>query len=193
MPYAAWRPVFAAMLGDPQPSAPSTRGAASGPHRPRSAIRSSRRLINAVVPGFLEETPLVQSLSGQARADATSTVLSEIIAAHATARFVLVLEDCHWMDSASWRLVLRVAQDYPQALIVLTSRPVTDVQELSALQTRLERFAEMKLSPLALERHRGRWSRACSADRAWQQEVIERDRAAIGRAIRCSRASTRCC
>ena len=51
------------------------------------------------------------------------------------------------MDSASWRLLLRVTQDYPQALIVLTSRPAADVQELSELR-RLERFAEMKLSPL---------------------------------------------
>ena len=99
------------------------------------------------MPGFLEDTPLVQSLTGQARADATSTVLSEILEARASRRFVLVLEDCHWMDSASWRLVLRVAQDYPQALIVLTSRPTIDVQELSALRI-APRFIEMKLSPL---------------------------------------------
>ena len=146
MPYAAWRPVFAAMLGDPQPSAPSTqeqRLARIGPIRHLQLAP----LINAVVPGFLEETPLVHSLSGQARADATSNLLSDIIAVHATARFILVLEDCHWMDSASWRLVLRVAQDYPQALVVLTSRPVTDVRELRALSA-LEGFAEMKLSPL---------------------------------------------
>ena len=66
------------------------------------------------MPGFLDETPLVQSISGQARADATSSLLSEIIAlARAGSRFLLVLEDCHWMDSASWRLLLRVAQDYP--------------------------------------------------------------------------------
>ena len=51
------------------------------------------------------------------------------------------------MDSASWRLVLRVAQDYPQALVVLTSRPVTDVRELRALSA-LEGYAELKLSPL---------------------------------------------
>ena len=97
--------------------------------------------------GFLEETPLVRSLTGQARADATSSVLSEVIAAHAKNRFVLVLEDCHWMDSASWRLLLRVAQDYPQALIVLTSRPARTCRKLSALRL-LEGFAEMKLAPL---------------------------------------------
>ncbi len=99
------------------------------------------------MPGLLDETPLVRSLSGQARADATSRVLSEVVASHATSRFVLVLEDCHWMDSASWRLAVRVAQDYPEALVVLTSRPTTDNQEFSALR-RLARFTEMKVPPL---------------------------------------------
>lgn len=141
--YAAWRPVFATLLKDPDSSGTSSqaerRARLGGIRHPQLAP-----LINAVVPGFLEETPFVQSISGQARADATSNVLSEVIAAHATNHFVLVLEDCHWMDSASWRLVLRVAQDYPQALVVLTSRPTADVQELSALK-RLDRFSEMKL------------------------------------------------
>jgi class 3 adenylate cyclase len=143
--YAAWRPVFATLLADLQSSQSSqeVRLARLGNLRhPQLAP-----LVNAVIPGLLDETPLVQSLSGQARADATSGVLSEVIVSHATSRFVLVLEDCHWMDSASWRLVLRVAQDHPQALIVLTSRPSADSQELSALR-RLDRFDEMKLSPL---------------------------------------------
>ncbi|MEO5739347.1 MAG: AAA family ATPase [Vicinamibacterales bacterium] len=144
--YAAWRPVFVRLLE----GLPSSVSASQAQRRAQlSSIRHPQLapLINAVVPGFLEETPFVQSLAGQARADATSSVLSEAIAVHATSRFVLVLEDCHWMDSASWRLVLRIAQDYPQALIVLTSRPSVDVLELSALR-RLEQFTDMKLSPL---------------------------------------------
>ena len=144
--YAAWRPVFVKLL-DGLPSAVSASQGQRGAQL--SSIRHPQLapLINAVVPGFLEETQVVKSLSGQARADATSSVLSEAIGVHATSRFVLVLEDCHWMDSASWRLVLRVAQDYPQAFIVLTSRPSVDVLELSALR-RLEPFTDMKLSPL---------------------------------------------
>ena len=144
--YAAWRPIFAALLGNADSFvnlSQSERRALLGPIRhPELAP-----LINAVVPGLLDESPLVRSLSGQARADATSRVLSEVIATHATNRFVMVLEDCHWLDSASWRLALRVAQDYPQALIVLTSRPSIEGQELSGLR-RLEQFTEMKLPPL---------------------------------------------
>jgi class 3 adenylate cyclase/tetratricopeptide (TPR) repeat protein len=144
--YAAWRPVFAKLL---EP-APSTRIDTPDERRARLGdIRHSQLapLVNAVVPGFLEETPLVQNLTGQARADATSTVLEEVLEAHATRRFVLILEDCHWMDSASWRLLLRVAQDFTQALIVVSSRPTTDVQEAHALRA-TSGFLEMRLAPL---------------------------------------------
>ena len=147
--YSAWRPVFGRLLNDPRGAPPST----SGERRARlGQIKHPllAALVNAVVPGFLEERPQVQGLTGQARADATSTVLGEVLEAHATTRFMLVLEDCHWMDSASWRLLLRVAQDHPQALIVQTSRPTTNVQEASALRT-LPGFMEMKLAPLRLD------------------------------------------
>ena len=144
--YAAWRPVFANLL------APAPTTGLDTPDERRSRLGDIRHaqlapLVNAVVPGFLEETPLVQGLVGQARADATSTILKEVLEAHATRRFVLILEDCHWMDSASWRLLLRVAQDFPQALIVLASRPTTDVQDAQTLRT-LSQFVEMKLAPL---------------------------------------------
>jgi hypothetical protein len=143
--YAAWRPVFSQLL---EPSA----AAGDTPADRRRRLGDIRHaqlapLVNAVVPGFLEETPLVQSLAGQARADATSTVLGEVLEAHATRRFVLILEDCHWMDSASWRLLLRVAQDFPEGLVVLTSRPTSDVQEVNSLRT-LGRFRQMKLAAL---------------------------------------------
>src|SRR5205823_4801461 len=130
--YAAWRPVFSALLNDAVPFV----------HMPQSERRARMgalrhpefaSLINAVVPGFLEEPPTLRGLSGQARADATSQVLTDMIRSRATQRFVLIIEDCHWIDSASWRLLLRVAQDCPQALIVLTSRPATDRHELAAL------------------------------------------------------------
>ncbi len=144
--YSAWRSVFGALLDDSQ----STQSDDTGQRRAQLGdIRHGQLapLVNAVVPGFLDETPLVQSITGQARADATSTVLSEVLEARATSRFVLILEDCHWMDSASWRLALRVAQDYPEALIVLTSRPTVDVQEANALRI-IPRFVELTLMPL---------------------------------------------
>jgi class 3 adenylate cyclase len=172
--YAAWRPVFAKLLHGP------SADSASSVHRAAQLSTISHPqlapLINAVVPGFLEETPVVKNLSGQARADATSSVLSDAIAVHASRRFVLVLEDCHWMDSASWRLVLRVAQDHSRALIVLTSRPSVDVIELSALK-RLEQFTAMNLSPLrsdAIEAVVSSILGERSADQVLVEEITQR-------------------
>jgi class 3 adenylate cyclase/tetratricopeptide (TPR) repeat protein len=147
--YASWRPVFAALLEDP---ALSDRSSQEQRQARLGAIRHGQlaSLVNAVVPGFLDETPLVQALAGQARADATVSLLSEVIGSNATPRFVLLLEDCHWMDTASCRLLLRVAQEYPEALIVLTSRPVVDNQELDGLR-RLQNFSEMTLPALRTE------------------------------------------
>ena len=110
---------------------------------------------------------------------------------HATSRFVLVLEDCHWMDSASWRLVLRVAQDYPQALIVLTSRPAADVQELSALRTaRTVRRDEARAVATGRDRvaRRERARRTRRPTRSWSTRSPS-----VRSATRCSRANTRCC
>ncbi len=146
VPYAAWRPVFASLLDAPAMAAlsPAERLERIG------AIRHPQlaSLVNAVVPGFLEETAVVQGLSGQARADATATVLSELLGARVPAGFVLVLEDCHWMDTASCRLLLRIAQDNPRALVVITRRPGGDVDELAALKRLDQPFVEMPLSSL---------------------------------------------
>lgn len=65
---------------------------------------------------------------------------------HVTSRFALILEDCHWIDSASWRLVLRLAQGFPQALLVLTSRPDSSA-EASLLQS-FAAFKQIRLGPL---------------------------------------------
>jgi hypothetical protein len=146
VPYAAWRPVFATLLD--LKSAEHLSQAARLERIGTIRHPQLASLVNAVMPGFLEETPVVQSVSGQARADATATVLSEIITARVADRFVLILEDCHWMDAASSRLLLRIGQDNPRALIVATCRPGADVEGLGVLKRLEQPFAEMALSSL---------------------------------------------
>jgi class 3 adenylate cyclase/tetratricopeptide (TPR) repeat protein len=143
VPYAAWRPVFATLFTEAEASVRDERLARLQATRHPQFVP----LLNTVVPGLVDDTPLVQGLMGQARADATCGLLSDVLAQSTGGRVVLVLEDCHWLDSASWRLVLRVAQEHPQLLFVLTARPGADEQELGALR-RVPRFSEMGLVPL---------------------------------------------
>jgi tetratricopeptide (TPR) repeat protein len=150
VPYAVWRPVFAKLLhgiGDH-----ADDGSPGGDDARRARLGSLRHpelapLVNTVVPGFLDETPQTQALSGQARADATLLVLSDALRELFHGRFVLIIEDCHWIDAASWRLLLRIAQDHSHALIVLTWRP-PGLPESAPLRT-LTRFLEITLSPLS--------------------------------------------
>src|SRR5690606_26416357 len=86
-------------------------------------------------------------LNREASADAIVRVLSETLSLCAPRPTVIVLEDCHWMDSASWRLLVPVAQDLPNALLVLTSRPGVQHRELESVRT-LDSFLELPLSPL---------------------------------------------
>ena len=62
-------------------------------------------------------------MSGQVRADNTNDLLIRILRMGAEkGPAVLVLEDAHWFDSASWALALRVAASMPGLLMVVTSR-----------------------------------------------------------------------
>jgi class 3 adenylate cyclase/tetratricopeptide (TPR) repeat protein/energy-coupling factor transporter ATP-binding protein EcfA2 len=146
--FLAWRRVFLELLRVDWPAA-TTPPCPTFAHEILADLQEKELapLINSVLPALLEETDLVRGLSGKTRAEATLNVLSDVIRRTAGDRFLLVLEDCHWMDSASWRLVERVARDVPRALLVLTSRPHLRGGELDALR-RLERFTELALGPL---------------------------------------------
>jgi tetratricopeptide (TPR) repeat protein len=148
VPYLAWRRVFSRLLKVNWPNTAEVGRCSTAQMLPRDPQkRELGPLINSVLPGLLEETPLVRALSGRARTDATLNFLAEVIQGCAGDSFMLVLEDCHWMDSASWRLLERIARDFPRALLVLTSRPHFESEELGVLRC-MERFTELALSPL---------------------------------------------
>lgn len=82
-------------------------------------------LLNAVLPLNLPENPQIASITGRARAEATRNLLIRII--RRTARslpLVIVIEDAHWLDSASWALLERVALLDVPLLLVIATRPI---------------------------------------------------------------------
>ena len=151
VPYLAWRQILSRLLKVDWPVAGGTSRGSVAPILPNDLQNQELGpLLNSVLPGLLVETPLVRGLSGRARTDATINFLSEVIGDCGGNSFLLSLEDCHWMDSASWRLVERIARDFPRALLILTSRPHGERKELGALRS-LERFAELPLAPLGAD------------------------------------------
>ncbi|MCB0212683.1 MAG: AAA family ATPase [Anaerolineae bacterium] len=135
-PYYAWRSVFSRIfqldtthsdfnvqrqhvltqLAARFSAAPDT---AAGPDRVRLAP-----LLNAVLPLDLPENSFTRQLRGQVRAVNTEELLIDILRVVAAEQpTLLVIEDVHWLDSASWALLRRVSRQVRPLLLVITARP----------------------------------------------------------------------
>ena len=147
--YVAWRGVFTGLLEvghDEKPHTLFERINELWLARIRRRERSP--LLSAVLPIEIEETEFSRSLKGQVRVRATLTLLVEILRLTAKRRpVVIVLEDCQWMDSASWRLAELAAKQVPRLLLVMTSRSAPGRPELVSIR-QLASFTELDLGPL---------------------------------------------
>ncbi|MET0405142.1 MAG: adenylate/guanylate cyclase domain-containing protein, partial [Cystobacter sp.] len=123
--YHAWRALFSSMLGLlPTEPLEARRSAlhARLAHIPEA--QGLAPLLNPLLLLELPETERTEHLYDQARADATLSLLTRLLSEAGPA--VLLLEDAHWLDSASWELLRRVARDVPGWLLVLSTRPLPD-------------------------------------------------------------------
>ncbi|MEA2267007.1 MAG: hypothetical protein QOE27_2590, partial [Solirubrobacteraceae bacterium] len=134
-PYHGWGPVFAGALGlEALPDAPDDRRrlvrermAAVRSPPPTGDEDDLAALLSAVLPQPVAEGPVSAGLSGGARGEATRDLLADLLAGLARAAPTLVvLEDAHWLDSASLALALRLAVAPGPLLLVLTTRPLAE-------------------------------------------------------------------
>ncbi|WP_435010346.1 AAA family ATPase [Tundrisphaera lichenicola] len=128
-PYHAWRPVISGILGLDEEANASTRAdqllerLASFPELLRLAP-----LLNGIVLVNLAENQRTSQMAGQVRADNINDLLLGLLRrAVDRAPTVLILEDAHWFDSASWTITLEAARLLSNALIVVTSRGPEEV------------------------------------------------------------------
>ena len=81
-------------------------------------------LLGAVLPINLADTGPTRHMTGKVRGENTRTVLLQLLRRAAEDQPTLVvLEDAHWMDSASWTLAAQLVRDNVPLLFVLTTRP----------------------------------------------------------------------
>ncbi len=89
-------------------------------------------LLNAVLPLDWPENELTRQMSGKVRADNTLELLVNLLQQAVeengqTGRpHLLVLDDAHWLDSASWALTLLVAQRVRPIQLVIVTRPIAE-------------------------------------------------------------------
>lgn len=84
---------------------------------------------------------------GQAARDAIVGALEDLVG---TGRAVLIFEDVHWMDSASWQVLADLRARLPQIAAVLLSRPLdqTDLPVQAMQMLRDDPGARLTLQPL---------------------------------------------
>jgi len=140
--FHAWPAVFAGLL--------ATTPLASLAEAPGLAGRLS--LLNPVLPESLPESEGLQQLD-----PATRGVLAREAIAEAAARLwpdpagVLVIEDAHWLDSASWIVLADLRRKRPDLALLLVTRgsdPATLPREAVALLNQPE-AREISLGPLS--------------------------------------------
>lgn len=152
-PYHAWRPIFKQLFNlETLPDDPVLRRAhvqqqletkfappqettilqvkvgPAGEVRPTSYFAQLAPLLNPVLSLDWPENEITKHMTGKVRADNTHELLLHLL--HQVVRqdgeIMLVLEDAHWLDSASWALALLVAQRIHPILLVLATRPMTE-------------------------------------------------------------------
>jgi predicted ATPase/class 3 adenylate cyclase len=126
-PYHAWRPVFSQLFSlDPLSKAEQQRAQALAQLESAPEALRLAPLLNAVLPLDIPENELTAQMTGQVRADNTRDLLLGLLQTAASrSSTLLVLEDVHWLDSASWALALAVAQQVRPLMLVLATRPLS--------------------------------------------------------------------
>jgi len=120
-PYYAWRAVFEKLLGsrDDDPAWMDELVAEL-----EAEQRPLAPLLSVVLPVELPETPLTGQMSGEARQESAQQLLISLLRTRLAARpLLLVLDDAHWLDSASWALAGRLQRELQPMLLVLATRP----------------------------------------------------------------------
>ena len=82
-------------------------------------------LLTPVLRTEIADTPATASLFGGGRAEKTQTVILALLE-HLipTTPQVVIVEDAHWFDSASWQLLERFSRAFPQVTVTIVSRPL---------------------------------------------------------------------
>ncbi|MEL6464239.1 MAG: AAA family ATPase [Pseudomonadota bacterium] len=93
-------------------------------------------LLGDVLSIDIPQTEMTRHLQGAHRADATMRLLGTLIDYLGPRPLSLVLEDCQWLDSASWRSVEWVFGSVESLLLVLCVRAGEAPEELETLRQR---------------------------------------------------------
>ncbi|HJS20418.1 MAG TPA: adenylate/guanylate cyclase domain-containing protein [Anaerolineales bacterium] len=84
-------------------------------------------LLDVVLPIQMEDNEFTSAMTGEIRGGNIRELLTSVLSFEARrVPLLLVMEDLHWFDSASWSLLLDVQQKVRPILLALNTRPLTE-------------------------------------------------------------------
>lgn len=161
----AWRPIVTELLG-PGAHEPARREEVLRELGVPASLARFAPLLNAFLPVEMPETDITTQMTGEVRSESTVELVLELLRVRASAGpLLVVMEDTHWLDSASWKLVNRarkeLVRELPNLMLVLTRRleldsPTADstavFADTSVLHHRLEALGQEQSLELARRR-----------------------------------------
>ncbi len=159
-PYYAWRSVFSQLFGlESLGDSPARRQRVLLRLQADPNLLRLAPLLNAVLPLDFLDNEFTEQLTGQSRADNTRRLLLSLLiklpdqpARPSRTPQLLVLEDAHWLDSASWAFAELVSREMPSLLSVISMRPIDEasIPEYRALR-QTPGTQVLQLGPLAAD------------------------------------------
>jgi class 3 adenylate cyclase/tetratricopeptide (TPR) repeat protein len=109
-------------------------------------------LLDVILPMHIPDNELTSAMTGEIRGSNIREVLTRLLSHAADHKpLLIVLEDLHWFDSASWALLVDVQQKVRPIFLALNTRPLSDPipvqfkQLLDYPNTRLVKLEAMML------------------------------------------------
>jgi class 3 adenylate cyclase/tetratricopeptide (TPR) repeat protein len=126
-PYHAWQRIFTKVLGLSSVHDPERRALLVQERLARlPGMESWAPLLDDVL-GLVSDNSSLREMTGRARRENTVRVLVQLLAeAAGRTPLLIILDDCQWMDSASWELVRAVHRDVAPVMLVLLKRPAPE-------------------------------------------------------------------
>ncbi|MEO1069697.1 MAG: adenylate/guanylate cyclase domain-containing protein, partial [Cyanobacteria bacterium J06638_6] len=117
-----------------------------------TSVQQLAPLLNGVLPLDLPDNDITRALVGKEKAQATRDLCVQLLQSLTAATpTVLILDDAHWLDSASWALTLAVAQQVPSLLLIVATRPLLKPTPEAVQFMQLPTLEHLSLEPLPLD------------------------------------------
>ncbi|MDF2728899.1 MAG: hypothetical protein K0T01_685 [Acidimicrobiia bacterium] len=120
--FYAWRPVLRQLFGGEGTEAEGEllTFVANDPW-----MEERKGLLAPMVSVAVDDSDLIAGMESELRGENTLRLLTAIVrgAPRASGPFVIVIDDAHWVDSASWAMAERAVREIPALLLVIATRP----------------------------------------------------------------------